>query len=72
MAEKCPDISGTQHLSIVIRFVCDLNDHIIDSLYVVREYFLGFIPLKKFDAITLVNKIVELFHKFIHFSLNPV
>ena len=59
MADECRDISGTQQLSIVIRFVPNSNNCTIDKNYVVKEYFLGFIPLAKFDAATLADKIVE-------------
>ncbi|CAF2855335.1 unnamed protein product [Rotaria sp. Silwood2] len=59
MADECRDISGTQQLSIVIRFVPNSNNCTTDKNYVVKEYFLGFIPLEKFDATTLANNIVE-------------
>lgn len=59
MADECRDISGTQQLSIVIRFVPKLSGGTFDARYVVKEYFLGFIPLEKFDAATLANKIIE-------------
>ena len=59
MADECRDTSGTQQLSIVIRFVPSPNNCTADKNYVVKEYFLGFISLEKFDAITLANKIVE-------------
>ncbi len=59
MADECRDISGTQQLSIVLRFVRDLDSRTIDSSNVVKEYFLGFIALQEFDAATLANKIVE-------------
>ncbi|CAF2082966.1 unnamed protein product [Rotaria magnacalcarata] len=59
MADECRDISGTQQLSIVIRFVPNSNNSTTDKKHVVKEYFLGFIPLEKFDATTLANNIVE-------------
>ncbi|CAF4061668.1 unnamed protein product [Rotaria sp. Silwood1] len=59
MADECRDISGTQKLSIVIRFVPDLNNSSIDFSSFVKEYFLGFVPLEEFDAITLAENIVE-------------
>ncbi|CAM4869410.1 unnamed protein product, partial [Rotaria socialis] len=59
MADECRDIRGTQQLSIVIRFVPNSNNCTTDKNYVVKEYFLGFIPLEKFDATTLANNIVE-------------
>ncbi|CAF5145321.1 unnamed protein product, partial [Rotaria magnacalcarata] len=49
----------TQQLSIVIRFVPNSNNSTTDKKHVVKEYFLGFIPLEKFDATTLANNIVE-------------
>ncbi|CAF4531509.1 unnamed protein product, partial [Rotaria sp. Silwood2] len=59
MADECRDVSGTQQLSIVIRFVPDPNRCTIDKVYIVKEYFLGFIPLAQFDVETLANKIAE-------------
>lgn len=59
MADECRDISGVQQLSIVIRFVPGPNKSTVDKASVVKEYFLGFIPLQQFDAQTLANKIVE-------------
>ncbi|CAF1263221.1 unnamed protein product [Adineta ricciae] len=59
MADECRDISGHQQLSIVIRFVRDLNDRMASSTDVVKEYFLGFVPLEAFDAATLAQNIVE-------------
>ncbi|CAF3708185.1 unnamed protein product [Rotaria socialis] len=59
MSDECRDISCNQQLSIVIRFVRDLNGRTIDSSNVVKEYFLGFVELEEFDAGTLANKIVD-------------
>jgi hypothetical protein len=59
MADECRDISGTQQLSVVIRFDGDLNNRTIDSSNVMKQYFLGFIPLQQFDVVTLADKIVE-------------
>ena len=59
MADECKDISGRQQLSIVIRFIGDLNNRRIDTSNIVKEYFLGFVALDKFDAETLANKIVD-------------
>ncbi|CAF4244083.1 unnamed protein product [Rotaria magnacalcarata] len=59
MADECKDISGRQQLSIVIRFIGDLNNRRIDTSNVVKEYFLGLVALDKFDAETLANKIVD-------------
>jgi len=63
MADECRDISGHQQLSIVIRFICDDHIHAADCSDVLKEYFLGFIPLEKFDAETLSIKIVEFLNK---------
>jgi hypothetical protein len=69
MADECRDISGRQQLSIVIRFVRDVNDRKIDASNVVKEYFLGFVALDEFDAETLANKIVD-FLKSLNISLD--
>lgn len=58
MADECRDISGTQQLSIVIRFCSNFNNSINRS-NVVKDFFLGFIPLQAFDAATLTKAIVE-------------
>jgi hypothetical protein len=51
MADESRDISGTEQLSIVIRFVHDQDIDINDYSNVVKEeYFLGFLPLQEFDA----------------------
>lgn len=63
MADECRDISGRQQLSIVIRFVHDLNDRKIDASNVVREYFLGFVALDEFDAETLANKMIDFLNR---------
>ncbi len=63
MVGEWKDISGKQQLSIVIRVVRDLNNRTIDSLNVVKEYFLGFVALEEFDAETLANKIVEFLNR---------
>jgi len=59
MTDECRDVSGRQQLSIVIRFVRDLNNRIINTSNVVKEYFLDFVVLEEFDAATLAQKIVE-------------
>ena len=59
MVDKCKDINGRQQLSIVIRFIADLNNRRIDTWNVVKEYFLAFLALDKFDVETLANKIVD-------------
>ena len=58
MANECRDMSGRQQLSIVIRFVPNPNNCTAIRKYVVKEYFLSFIPLEKFDAMILPNTIV--------------
>ncbi|CAF1401139.1 unnamed protein product [Rotaria magnacalcarata] len=63
MTDECRDLSGTQQLSIVIRFVHDQYIDVIDYSNVVKEYFLGFVPLEEFDAATLTLKIVEFINK---------
>ena len=59
MADECKDINSRQQLSIVIRYIGDLNNRRIDISNVVKEYFLGFVASDKFDAETLANKIVD-------------
>ena len=63
MADECRDISGTEQLSIVIRFCSDLHDGIIDASEIVKERFLGFVPLEAFGARTLARKIIELLNR---------
>lgn len=63
MADECRDISGNQQLSIVIRFVYHQKNHVIDCSNIVKEYFIGFVRLEKFDANTLSMKIVEFLNK---------
>jgi hypothetical protein len=58
MADECRDISGTQQLSIVIRFCPDVKNAIVDRSSVVKEFFLGFLPLQAFDAPALTEAIV--------------
>ena len=59
MADECRDISGTQQLSIVIRFCPDVKNGTIDRSSVEKEFFLGFLPLQAFDAMTLTKAIVD-------------
>jgi hypothetical protein len=59
MADESRDISGTEQLSIVIRFFNDQNIDTNDYSSVVKDYFLGFLPLQEFDAPALAIKIVE-------------
>ena len=59
MADECRDNSGTQELSIVIRFFSKRSDQIADATVVVKERFLGFVPLEAFDATTLSRKFIE-------------
>lgn len=64
MADECRDISGHQQLPIVIRFFHS-QDHVRgDCKDIVREYFLGLLPLEKFDAATLTAEIVKFLTKY--------
>ncbi|CAF1648746.1 unnamed protein product, partial [Didymodactylos carnosus] len=58
MADETRDISGTEQLSIVIRFVHDQDSDMNDYSNIVKDYFLGFLPLQEFDASALAIKIV--------------
>ena len=59
MVDESRDVSGTEQLSIVIRFVNDENIDKSDSCNVIKEYFLGFLPLQEFDAPALAKKIID-------------
>ena len=59
MADECRDVGGHQQLSIVIRFARDPNDRKVTSSDVVNEYFLGFVALEEFDALSLAEKIIQ-------------
>lgn len=59
MADECRDMSGHQQLSIVIRFARVVNDRVVKRSEVIKEVFLGFIPLQAFDATTLAREIIE-------------
>jgi len=59
MADESRDISGTQQLSIVIRFVHDQDIDMNDYSNIVKDYFLGFLPLQEFDAPALAIRIVQ-------------
>jgi hypothetical protein len=63
MVDESRDVTGTEQLSIVIRFVNDQNVDLNDNSSVVKEYFLDFVPLKEFDAPTLATKILEFLNK---------
>ena len=54
MADECRDISGTQQLSIVIRFVPDLSNRTFDRSNVVKEFFLGFCLDEFFSKVILM------------------
>ncbi|CAM2723749.1 unnamed protein product, partial [Rotaria socialis] len=60
MTDEYRDVSGAPHLSIVTRFAPNSNNCTIARNCVRQEYFLAFIPLAKFDAASLANKIVDL------------
>lgn len=59
MADESRDISGTEQLSIVIRFVHDQDIDMNDYSNIVKDYFLGFLPLQEFDAPALAIRIVQ-------------
>ena len=63
MADECRDISGQQQLSVVIRFVRNLDNRTAKCPDVIKEVFLGFIPLEAFDAATLAREIIELLNQ---------
>ncbi|CAF4094911.1 unnamed protein product, partial [Rotaria magnacalcarata] len=59
MADESKDISGNAQLSIVIRVVSSPADVLSNKNKKIQEYFLGFIRLQQFDAVTLSNEIVQ-------------
>ena len=59
MADESKDISGNGQLSIVIRVVSSPADVLSNKNEKIQEYFLGFIRLQQFDAVTLSNEIVQ-------------
>jgi hypothetical protein len=63
MADESRDISGTEQLSVVIRFVHDQDIDMNDYSNGVNDYFLGFLPLQEFDAPALAIKIIEFLNK---------
>ena len=54
LADESVDISGTQQMSICIRYVSDK-----DTKTEIREDFLGFCPLPKQDAVTISEAILR-------------
>lgn len=54
LADESVDISGTQQMSICIRYVSDK-----DTRTEIREDFLGFCPLPKQDAATISHAILR-------------
>ena len=63
MAGESRGISGTEQLSIVIRFVYDKDIDINDCSNIVYDFFLGFFPLQEFDAPALAHKIIQFLNK---------
>ncbi|CAF3478257.1 unnamed protein product [Rotaria sp. Silwood2] len=59
MADESKDISGNAQLSIVIRVVSSPTDVLSSKNEKIQEYFLGFIRLQQFDAVTLSDAIVQ-------------
>ena len=57
IADETADISGTEQLSIGVRFVA-LQEQRNDSA-TRREEFLGFVPLERMDAATIANTIID-------------
>lgn len=62
IADETADISGTEQLSIGVRFV-EFQEQQHDSA-TIREEFLGFIPLEKMDAATIADTIVNKSQQF--------
>lgn len=62
IADETADISGTEQLSIGVRFVA-LQEQRNDSA-TIREEFLGFIPLERVDAATIADTIIDQAKKF--------
>lgn len=57
IADETADISGTEQLSIGVRFV-ELQEQQNDSA-TIREEFLGFVPLERMDAATIADTIIN-------------
>ena len=59
IADETADISGTEQLSIGVRFVEE-----VEGKHQIREEFLGFIPLEDMDAATIADSIIDQAQKF--------
>ncbi|CAF1366267.1 unnamed protein product [Rotaria sordida] len=59
MADESRDISGNAQLSIVVRVVSSPTDALSNKNNIIQEYFLGFVRLHQFDAMTLSSAIVR-------------
>ena len=57
LADETADISGTEQLAIGVRFFDEKN-------LLIREVFLGFTPLKKVDAETIAETIIDQCNKY--------
>ena len=57
LADETADISGTEQLAIGVRFFDEKNP-------LIREEFLGFTPLKKMDAETIAETIIDQCNKY--------
>jgi hypothetical protein len=55
MADETRDVSGSEQMSVVVRYVMD--DMV--GVNVVHERFLGFIRLEEFDAKSLAEKLAN-------------
>ncbi len=51
LADEATDVSHNKQLSICLR--------LIDDQYQIREFFMGFIRLQRFDASTLAKEITD-------------
>ena len=60
LADETADISGTEQMAIGVKFFDEKN-------LLIREEFLGFTPLKKMDAKTIAETLIDQCNKF---SLN--
>jgi hypothetical protein len=64
MADESKDISGHEHLSIVVRVVSNPTNTMLNKNEVIQEYFLGLVRLQEFDAITLSDAIVQFLNSY--------
>lgn len=62
IADETADIAGTEQLSIGVRFV-EMQVQPSESV-IIREEFLGFVPLEKMDAATIADTIIQQTRKF--------